>query len=101
MMKLEEKIFSIPVNKYVSNKTFEVYRPSSINNSQNNSVIFLMGKMKDKNTAFYQVRECLIFWQKEIEVPEDIKEKHAIVLVEEPRLEYCRFFEKITLQISP
>lgn len=100
-MKFMKKLFSISVDKYVFDKTFKVYYASSINNPQNNSVMFLMGKMKDKISAFCQVRECLIFWQKGIEVPEDIKENHAIVLAEEPRLEYCRFFEENNIRNLP
>lgn len=92
-MKIENEIFSVAVNRYVANKLFKVHKPSSISNPQDNSVMFLMKKMKDKILAFYQVQECLIFWQKGIDVPKEIEEKHAVVVVDEPRLEYSRFFE--------
>lgn len=93
-MRLKKNIFSIPVNKYVSDKIFEVHQPASVDNPKNNSVMFLMERMKGKMSAFLEVKECLIFWQKDIEVPEDISKRHAIVLVNQPRLEYCRFFEE-------
>ena len=101
MMRIYKKLFLISVNKYVLDKNFEVYYPSSVNNPKNNSVMFLMERMKGNISALLEVNECLIFWQKDIEIPEEISKRHAIVLADQPRLEYCRFFEENNIENLP
>lgn len=93
--------FRINVNKYCSGKDFYVYRPASINAPLDNSVMFLMGKRKEAVDIFYLVKNCLIFWQRELFVPEEIENKNAIIRVDEPRLEYCRFFKENSITNLP
>lgn len=88
-----EKRFTVSVESYVKGNDFKVFWPASINAPKDNSVMFLMAKMREYINVLTTVKNCLVFCAKELEVPEKIKKQHAIVLTENPRLEYCRFFK--------
>lgn len=95
------KFFAVDVNKYLSDKNFEVFRPASLNNPKDNAVMFIIeGYMKYKEN-FNKVSNCLIFWPEEIEVPEKIKQKHAILQCKNPHLRYCSFFQENNITYLP
>ena len=39
------------------------------------------------------IKSCLVFWPCNVDVPKQINGRHAVVLCENPHLEYCRFFQ--------
>ena len=90
----EYEYFAVNVSEYVFNKDFVVTRPASLNNPKNHSVMFIQEKYLDKASAFDTVSNCLIFWPKGYDVPNNLLEKHAIYLCDEPHLEFCFFFKK-------
>ena len=93
-----KKYFNINVSKYVKDKSFYVVRPASLSNPKSNAVMFIMASHIDKANVFEKVEQCLIFWPNNIEIPESLLAKHAIIKCEEPHSEYCRFYRdnKIT-----
>lgn len=95
------RFFCVNVSKYCGNKSFEVYKPSSLDNPCSNSVMFVMERYIDKANALEGVRECLVFWPEGFEVPNSITDKHAVVLSEYPRKEYNRFFKNNGIMFNP
>lgn len=91
-MNKEKIFFNIDVSKYDKEKNFVVYRPSSLNQPQSNSVMFVMEKYVEMAVVLEKVENCLVFWPKEFPVPEKIKEEHVIILSDAPRKDYNRFF---------
>ena len=84
--------FCVDARKFVENAYFQLYRPASINNPKSNSVMFITEENISQSHVFSTVDECLIFWPLALDIPENIKSKHAIILCKNPHLEYCRFF---------
>ena len=87
-----KEYFKVNVSKYVENKNFDVVRPASLNNPKDNAVMFIMESRINEASAFIKPNNCLVFWPENIEVPDDIKEKHAVCLCSNPHNEYCRFY---------
>ncbi len=96
-----KKYFSVNVSKYVSTKAFEVYRPASLNHPKDNAVMFIGKEYVDSADAFLKVKDCLIFWPMEVEVPQEIEKKHAVVRCLIPRLEYCSFYRDNNITYLP
>lgn len=93
--------FDICVSNYDKRFSFHVFNVSSINNPINNTVMFVMGKVQDKISNIEAVKQCLIFWQSEIAVPNGLTTNNAVVMAEEPRTEYCRFFKVNNIRNMP
>lgn len=96
-----KKYFEVNVKKYVSEKDFCVYRPASLNNPKDFSVMFIMKEYVTSVEIFKNLEKCLIYWPKDVEVPRDILQKHAVVECENPHLEYCRFFRENNIVYLP
>ena len=90
----EYEYFSVNVNEYDANKSFIVTRPASMNNPKNNSVMFIQDKYIEKAVNFSKSKDCLIFWPKGYEIPNEIADKNAVYLCDNPHLEFCFFFKK-------
>lgn len=90
-----KKIFSISVDKYVKDKKFCVYWPSSLQNPRSNAVTFLTIANYNNYDVFERVKDCLIFWPQSREVPLSVRDRgHAIVMCSDPHLRFCEFFEE-------
>lgn len=99
---IKKEFFKINVHSYDPRKSFNVYRPSSINNPKDNSVMFIMEAFVEKMAhKFEEVNECLIFWPESIDVPDSIAKKHAVVKCSQTRLNYCKFFQENNITYYP
>lgn len=87
-----EEYFSVNVNKYISKSKKIVYRPASLNNPQNNSVMFVTEKYIKFASSLLKCKDCLVFWPKNIPVPSEIKRIHDVFLSEDPHNEFAKFF---------
>lgn len=87
-----KKFFEVNVNKYVPFKNFKVYRPASLDYPKDEAVMFIIKEFMEYIDAFLKCENCLVFWPKEVEIPEKINERHAVCTVENPHKEYCRFY---------
>ncbi len=96
-----KKYFEVPVNKYVSEKEYCVYRPASLSNPKDNAVMFITEGFLQYQEAFFKVKECLIFCPKTWDVPKEVLEKHAVVPCENPHLQYCCFFKENEITYLP
>ena len=84
--------FDIDISKYVVNKHFRVLRPASLNFPKDNAVMFVTEKYMNRAERLETVKNCLVFWPENIDIPESISLKHAVVPVEKPRSAYANFF---------
>lgn len=96
-----KKYFSVNVSKYVEGKNFDVFRPASLNNPKDNAVMFIGEKYMSQAEALLKCKECLVFWPQNVEIPLEIKEKHAVCLVENERYGYCSFFRDNNITYYP
>lgn len=94
-------MFNVNVSKYVKDKNFLVKGQASLNNPKNNTVMFVMQKSAEKIDALLKVKDCLVFCERTVDVPEEIKNRHAIVFCESARLEFCRFFRDNNISNLP
>lgn len=92
-MKMKE-YFKINVHYYDATKNHFVVRPASLDLPKDNAVMFVTEKFMHKSDALLECNHCLVFWPYNMKVPDDIKAEHAIVLGEDPRAEYCKFYKK-------
>lgn len=84
--------FAINVKKYCPDRDFEVTRPASLTKPLDHSVIFMMKRYASDAVNLRTVKECLVFWDQTVPIPEEFTKGHAIVPCLKPRLAYCRFF---------
>ena len=96
-----KQFFKVNVSKYVSEKHFFVYRPASLNRPKNNAVMFIMENRLESIGVFSDCQECLIFWPKQVKIPFDLKNRHAVYACDNPHNEYCRFFSDNSISHYP
>ena len=88
-----KEFFRVNVSKYVAKKEFDVVRPASLNHPKDNAVMFVTESYVKNIEGLLNCRECLVFWPVQIELPEEIKIRHAVVLCDNPHTEFCRFYQ--------
>ena len=98
-----KEFFCIDASKYDSNKHYNVVRPASINHPQNNSVMFITEGYMDKWEVLLSVKDCIVIWPQNIEVPEAVSEKHAVIKCGDPRRGQALFYREnnITYNAKP
>ena len=96
-----KKFFEVNINKYVVEKSFSVYRPASLNNPKDNAVMFISDGYMDKVDAFRKCRDCLVFWPADKEVPDDLRDRHAVCEVKNTRYSYCAFYRDNGISYYP
>lgn len=89
-----KKFFCIEASKYDETKRFQVYRPSSLSNPQDNSVMFVTEGFLKYWEAVLTVKECIVIWPKSHAVPEELSKRHAVILSKEPRYGFAKFFHE-------
>ena len=89
---MNDYFFNISVNRYDKEKEFNVYRPASLNHPKDSAVMFITPSYMSYMEALLQCRDCLVFWPSHIDVPAEIRDRHAVCLCGDPREEYCRFY---------
>lgn len=91
-----ENYFRVNVNKYVSDMSFDVVRPASVDNPKDQSVMFLSKKNSDRALQLehdlQSVKQCLVFWPEGVDFSEVTANNHAIAVCENPRKSFCMFF---------
>ena len=96
-----KEYFRVNAKRYVPNKDFDVVRPASLNNPKDNAVMFISDGYMDQVDAFRRCSNCLIFWPKDVSVPDDIKENHAVCIVDNTRNGYCGFYRENSITYYP
>lgn len=98
-----KEFFKVLVSKYDSSKNYAVVRPSSLNNPQDNSVMFITEEHITEWKAVLKVKNCIVIWPENKEVPSEVAERHVVILHPEPRLGFALFFHdnNITFNAEP
>lgn len=96
-----QKLFEVNVSRYDPESHFTVCGPASLNNPKDHAVMFVMERCLADIHTLETVRECLVFWPEAADIPPEIRERHAVVPVKEPRLEFCRFFRENGIRALP
>ena len=98
-----KKFFSISASKYDENKKFEIYAPSSLNCPQDNTVMFVTPEYFEQWEVLKTVKNCIVIWPEENDIPEELKDIHVFIKHHEPRLGYALFFQdnNITYNSQP
>jgi len=78
----------------LDNKMINIYWVSSVENPQDHSVIFVTEKYAHMIDKLQDIRSCLLFLDKGIQVSEKMRCDNCIVFCDRPRLELARFFHK-------
>lgn len=86
--------FKVNVSKYDKTKNHYVVRPSSLKFPRSHAVMFILNKYMPMADCFNTVESCLIFWPAGIEIPQSIRERHAVCETDNPHLAYCQFFKE-------
>lgn len=89
-----DKYFLVSAAKYDATKDYMVYRPSSLNNPKDNSVMFITPEYLENWKATLKVSECIVIWPESIDVPSELESRHAVIKHREPRLGFAEFFQK-------
>lgn len=98
---LEKQFFKVNVSKYVPDKSFDVYRPASLDYPKDNAVMFITEKFIDRASIFEIVNECLIFWPVSQAVPTEIQEKNAVCVIDNPSNAFANFFVENRISNQP
>ena len=96
-----KEYFRVNVSKYVEGKAHDIIRPSSLNDPKDNSLMFIVQGYMNQVDALKKCSNCLIFWPLNEPIPDDLKERHAICAVENPRKGYCEFFRDNNITYYP
>ncbi len=87
-----KEYFRVSASKYDATKSFDVVRPSSLGHPKDNSVMFVTPEYLDRWEATLSVKECIVIWPQNVEVPAELSAKHAVIPHREPRLGFAEFF---------
>ena len=88
-----KEFFRVLASKYDASKKYYVVRPSSLNNPQDNSVMFVTPEHLSEWKAVLTVNDCIVIWPECEAVPEELSARHAIIRHHEPRLGFAEFFQ--------
>lgn len=86
------------VNKIVPEMNFYVYGTSYVGKPKSNTAMYITKKIERllQNTDIFF--ECLIFAESNIDIPSKIFEKNAVVLVDNPQLEFAKFANQFAFE---
>lgn len=96
-----KKLFEVKANKYKLDKNFFVYRPSSLNKAEDNSIMFITEEYIDKWQILLKVKECIVIWPEKIKVPKIIENRHVFIKHSNPRLGYALFYKENGITYNP
>lgn len=88
------------VNKISSKYDFVIYGVSYIGEPKSNTVMYLSKKVEHLLKNLYKTRECLVFAENTIDIPNELKAHHCIISVPNPQDDYMEFIQKAALKDS-
>ena len=81
----------LSVKPFAPDKDFRISGASYIGRPVSNTAMFISKKVQSLLSALKTVKECLVFAEIGLEVPEELKRTHAFVFTPHPQMEYARF----------
>ena len=83
----------ITTKRYSPVKDYSIIGVSYIGEPRSNTAMFVSKKVGQLIKALSDVKECLIFAETGLEVPDEIMEKHCFMFSDNPQGEYAKFTE--------
>lgn len=83
------------VKEICENYNFEISGVSFIGTPKDESMLFVTNKVKNMISNLIGHRNCLVFVETGIEVPDNLKEDNCILVVDDPQSEYAKLALKI------
>ena len=96
-----KEYFKVNVHKYDETKYFSVVRPAPLDQPKDNAVMFVMPEHLSKWEAILNVKECLVFWPENHEIPSELSTAHAVVVSDDPRYSFALFFRDNDITYNP
>lgn len=93
--------FEVNVNKYDQSKNFIVTAPSSLSNPKSNSVMFCTKDHMTEASALNHIKDCIVFWPENIDIPETAIQRHVVIQAHDPRQAYAMFFSDNNITYYP
>lgn len=88
----------INVSRYSKNHSFGITGASYIGAPRSNTAMFVSKKVGHLISALANVKQCLVFAEKGLEVPESILNGHCFVFSKNPQGEYAAFTEAFFIE---
>ncbi len=86
------EFFQVSASKYDATKSYNVVRPASLNNPQDNSVMFVCPEYIDRWTSILTVKDSIVIWPSSEDIPAELAARHVVIPHHEPRLGFAEFF---------
>lgn len=96
-----KEFFRVSASIYDADKNYDVVRPASVVNPHDNSIMFITKGFMKYSKNFMNVKECIIIWPTDVEVPEEISNKHTIIKSDNPRKSYAFFYRDNNITYLP
>lgn len=96
-----KKYFEVEISRYIPGDYRKIYRPASLNYPKDEAVMFVTEAFIDFAEALLKCKNCLVFWPREIDIPTEISNRHAVFPVEDPHSYYCRFYADNSITYLP
>lgn len=87
-------LISINVSEFSSEYNFEITGVSYVGNPKDNTVMYISNKISDVIKNLEGKRNCLVFVEKGVAVPDDFKKENCFLVTTNPQREYARFVAK-------
>lgn len=89
-----KEFFRIDASKYDPQKHYEVVHPASLNHPKDKSVMFITEGYINQWRVLLTVKDCIVIWPENIEIPEEISKKHAVIKADDPRRGQALFYRE-------
>lgn len=86
------------VKEISSDYDFMIYGVSYIGEPKPNTVMYISKKVEYLLENLYKVRECLVYAEDTIDIPNEMRAQHCIMSVSNPQYEYMELVQKLTLK---
>jgi len=98
---MKRDFFKVKASEYDKTRDFIVTSPSSLHNPQNESVMFCTKQHLSDSVSLLRIKNCIVFWPEEIEIPEELLVRHVIIKAQDPRQAYAMFFSEHGITYYP
>lgn len=91
-------MYSINVSEISEGYDFEITGCSYIGNPIDSTVMYMTEKIEHQLSNLQNSRNCLVFVETSVNVPEELKQNNCFVHTDNPQLEYANFVARLHLQ---
>lgn len=93
-------IVSISTSEYSKEKVFDIFGVSYAGKPKDSTALFIGKKVEGLLSNLIGIKNCLVFVDKSINVPNDIEKNNLFIKCDNPQFEYAIFAKKIENNIN-